>query len=89
MSDVDQLEAHRDELADVHLRTLFSEDPGRGERLTGEGAGLYLDYRFRAVAVVAAVGELTVGWDELRGHERCPGPGSASPCGAAQPEAES
>jgi glucose-6-phosphate isomerase len=38
------LEAHRDELADVHLRTLFAEDPGRGERLTAEGAGLYLDY---------------------------------------------
>src|SRR5215207_4244541 len=27
------------------------------------------------VAVVAAVGEFTVGWDALRGHERCPGPG--------------
>jgi glucose-6-phosphate isomerase len=38
------LEAHRDELADVQLRTLFAEDPGRGERLTAEGAGLYLDY---------------------------------------------
>ena len=38
------LEAHRDELVDVHLRTLFAEDPGRGERLTAEGAGLYLDY---------------------------------------------
>jgi glucose-6-phosphate isomerase len=38
------LEAHRDELADVHLRKLFAEDPGRGERLTAEGAGLYLDY---------------------------------------------
>jgi glucose-6-phosphate isomerase len=38
------LEAHRDELVDVHLRTLFAEDPGRGERLAAEGAGLYLDY---------------------------------------------
>ena len=38
------LESHRDELVDVHLRTLFAEDPGRGERLTAEGAGLYLDY---------------------------------------------
>ena len=28
----------------MHLRTLFAEDPGRGERLTAEGAGLYLDY---------------------------------------------
>jgi glucose-6-phosphate isomerase len=38
------LEAHREALGDVHLRTLFADDPGRGERLTAEGAGLYLDY---------------------------------------------
>jgi glucose-6-phosphate isomerase len=28
----------------VHLRELFADDPGRGERLTAQGAGLYLDY---------------------------------------------
>jgi glucose-6-phosphate isomerase len=28
----------------VHLRELFAQDPGRGERLTAEAAGLYLDY---------------------------------------------
>ena len=44
------LEAHRDELVDVHLRTLFAEDPGRGERLTAEGAGLYLDYSKQRVS---------------------------------------
>jgi glucose-6-phosphate isomerase len=27
-----------------HLRELFTEDPERGERLTAEGAGLFLDY---------------------------------------------
>jgi glucose-6-phosphate isomerase len=27
-----------------HLRDLFAEDPPRGERLTAEGAGLFLDY---------------------------------------------
>jgi len=27
-----------------HLRQLFAEDPGRGERLVAEAAGLYLDY---------------------------------------------
>jgi glucose-6-phosphate isomerase len=27
-----------------HLRDLFAEDPARGERLTAEAAGLYLDY---------------------------------------------
>ena len=31
-------------IRDTHLRTLFAEDPGRGERFTAEGAGLYLDY---------------------------------------------
>ena len=28
----------------LHLRELFAEDPQRGERLTVEGVGLYLDY---------------------------------------------
>ena len=28
----------------MHLRDLFAEDPGRGERLAAEAAGLYLDY---------------------------------------------
>jgi len=38
------LEAHRAEVADTHLRDLFASDPARGERLTAEGAGLFLDY---------------------------------------------
>jgi glucose-6-phosphate isomerase len=38
------LQAHYQKVRDVHLRTLFAEDPGRGERLTAEAAGLYLDY---------------------------------------------
>jgi glucose-6-phosphate isomerase len=38
------LTAHYQQIKDVHLRRLFAEDPGRGERLTAEGAGLYLDY---------------------------------------------
>ena len=28
----------------VHLRGLFKDDPGRGERFTAEAAGLFLDY---------------------------------------------
>ena len=28
----------------MHLRRLFADDPGRGERLTAEAAGLFLDY---------------------------------------------
>jgi len=38
------LEQHHDEIAGRHLRDLFAEDPGRGDRLTAEGPGLYLDY---------------------------------------------
>ena len=33
------LERHYDEIAGRHLRDLFAEDPGRGERLTAEAAG--------------------------------------------------
>jgi glucose-6-phosphate isomerase len=38
------LETHARAMRDVHLRTLFSDDPSRGERLTAEGAGVFLDY---------------------------------------------
>jgi len=38
------LAAHHLELRDRHLRDLFASDPGRGERLAAEAAGLYLDY---------------------------------------------
>src|SRR5262249_31491101 len=38
------LEQHHAEIAGTHLRDLFASDPGRGERLTLEGVGLYLDY---------------------------------------------
>ncbi len=38
------LEAHRRTVGEVHLRELFAGDPGRGERLTAEAAGVFLDY---------------------------------------------
>ena len=38
------LEAHHREVRDLHLRDLFADDPARGERLTAEAAGLFLDY---------------------------------------------
>ncbi|HEY8044656.1 MAG TPA: glucose-6-phosphate isomerase [Streptosporangiaceae bacterium] len=38
------LEQHHREIGGRHLRDLFAEDPGRGERLTAEAEGLYLDY---------------------------------------------
>jgi glucose-6-phosphate isomerase len=38
------LQAHYEEIRDVHLRDLFAGDPGRGERLVLEVEGLYADY---------------------------------------------
>jgi glucose-6-phosphate isomerase len=38
------LEQHYSEIAGRHLRELFAEDPGRGERMNAEAVGLYLDY---------------------------------------------
>jgi len=38
------LEEHYQEIRHVHLRTLFAEDPKRGQRLALEAAGIYLDY---------------------------------------------
>ena len=38
------LERHYADISGQHLRDLFAADPGRGERLTAEGVGVYLDY---------------------------------------------
>jgi glucose-6-phosphate isomerase len=38
------LEAHHKNVRDLHLRKLFADDPKRGERMTVEAVGLYLDY---------------------------------------------
>ncbi len=38
------LERHHAEIGGRHLRELFDADSGRGDRLTAEAAGLYLDY---------------------------------------------
>jgi glucose-6-phosphate isomerase len=38
------LQAHYQQVKDVHLRALFAQDVTRGERLVAEGAGLVLDY---------------------------------------------
>ena len=38
------LVTHHEKTREIHLRTLFADDPKRGERLTAEAAGIYLDY---------------------------------------------
>jgi len=38
------LATHYAQIKDLHLRTLFADDPDRAERFSVEGAGLFLDY---------------------------------------------
>ena len=38
------LKDHHEKIRNLHLRKIFKDDPGRGERMTVEAAGLYLDY---------------------------------------------
>jgi glucose-6-phosphate isomerase len=39
-----ELASHYKEVLKLHLRQLFADDPKRGERMTVEAVGLYLDY---------------------------------------------
>jgi glucose-6-phosphate isomerase len=38
------LRTHHTKVKELHLRQLFAEDPKRGERMTAEATGLFLDY---------------------------------------------
>src|SRR5258708_12367059 len=38
------LQDHHAVMQVLHLRSLFANDPARGERMTAEAAGVYLDY---------------------------------------------
>ena len=38
------LEAHHKKVRELHLRNLFEDDPKRGERMTAEAVGIFLDY---------------------------------------------
>jgi glucose-6-phosphate isomerase len=38
------LQTHYKQVRELHLRNLFADDPTRGERMTVEAAGLFLDY---------------------------------------------
>ena len=38
------LTTHFESIGSKHLRELFAEDPARGQRLTAEAAGIFLDY---------------------------------------------
>jgi glucose-6-phosphate isomerase len=59
------LAAHHREVGGAHLRELFARDPDRGERMTLEAAGVFLDYsRNRATDETLS---LLVGLAEARG----------------------
>jgi glucose-6-phosphate isomerase len=38
------LDAHHQQVQELHLRKLFADDPRRGERMTAEAVGVFLDY---------------------------------------------
>ena len=38
------LQAHYEKVGGIHLRDFFAADPNRGERMTAEAAGIFLDY---------------------------------------------
>src|SRR5262245_61509000 len=38
------LEGHYAKVRELHLRNLFADDPKRGERMTAEAVGIFLDY---------------------------------------------
>jgi len=38
------LQAHQEKIRELHLRTLFVDDATRGERMSAEAVGIYLDY---------------------------------------------
>jgi len=63
------LERHYAEISGTHLRDLFAADPGRGERLTAEAVGIYLDYSKNRITdeTVALLTELA---EESRVAER-------------------
>ena len=71
------LVAHHQQVQDVHLRTLFAEDPKRGERLTAEAAGVFLDYSKNRITDETLQAPRAAG----RGMPACAS--ASTPCSAA------
>ena len=57
-----ELQAHYEKIKDSHLRDLFAADPGRGERLVADGAGLFLDFSKNRISdeTLLLLGELAL-----------------------------
>ena len=67
------LSAHFQKIDRLHLRELFAQDPKRGERLTVEAAGLYLDYSKNRITdeTLALLLQLAEQSGSARGSMRC------------------
>jgi glucose-6-phosphate isomerase len=63
------LQAHAGDMHGKHMRQLFVFDPARGQRLTAEAVGVYLDYSKNRVTdeTLKLLVEL-VEQSDLRGH---------------------
>ncbi len=62
------LQAHFEQMRDVHMRDLFDQDAERGTRLVAEGAGLYLDYSKNRITEETL--ELLIALAQARGLEQ-------------------
>jgi glucose-6-phosphate isomerase len=63
------LAEHSKEISKLHLRELFANDSTRGEKLTAEGAGLFLDYsKNRATATTLNLLQQLADECDLRGR---------------------
>jgi glucose-6-phosphate isomerase len=65
------LHTHAQQMKTTQLRDLFAADPGRGERLTAEAAGIFLDYSKNRVTtetlkLLLALAEESQGREDLR-----------------------
>ena len=62
------LQAHYEVMCDLHLRSLFADDPRRGERMTAEVAGVYFDYSKNRVTDETI--KLLMSWPKHSGSAR-------------------
>jgi hypothetical protein len=52
------LARHCRAMQNLHLRKLFADDPGRGERMNAEAAGIFLDYSKNRITIIPRTGSL-------------------------------
>ena len=82
-----RLADHHAAVAGVHLRTLFADDPKRGETMTVEAGDLFLDYsknRVTAETIGAAGGAGGAGRPRPAASRRCGGGSGSTPPSTAR-----